>query len=105
MINPAMETDLVGELVEVYERRHFGDDYTKPPVVDVAARGRVRAVSDAGGNLRLWIEVLSRENGGAVYPQTRLYQYAEVGDVIVCDICPNREFGDALHLRLIRSQP
>lgn len=51
MINPTIETDLVGEMIEVYERHDHHPS--------LLARGRCRAVtSSAPGEIQLWLEIL-----------------------------------------------
>lgn len=78
MINPAIETDLVGELVRVDEC----GDYRHGGAWRTVARGRIRAVTAANdGDIRLWIEVHDEE----CQRFTRQGDCA-IGDVIVCTI-------------------
>ncbi len=59
MINPSIETDLVGELIEVHEPVHG----TVTDSSRLLARGRCRAVTyDNRGSLILWLEVVAWPN-------------------------------------------
>lgn len=101
MINPTVETDLVGDLVEitdVYYSTGVGQRET-------VARGRIRAVTSKVGELTVWIEVIDeacREafRGGVGHDRVELPQ---IGDIEVVSI-PAMQEHTSYRMRLLRGQ-
>lgn len=87
-IGNTVDTDLVGELVEVYRRLTVMND--------VIARGRVRAVTTSqAGELRLWIEVVAGVETASVRAR------GEIGEIIVCTVSLDGNYEPTV-LRLIK---
>jgi hypothetical protein len=82
MINPTVETDLVGEMIEITEDR---GKYIK-----VLGKGRCRAITAAtGGWLVFWLEVLEQ------------FDVFKPGDLIFCNSQGNQGYG--VTIRIIKS--
>lgn len=91
MINPAIETDLVGELA------HF-DVYIDGQWKTNGA-GRIRAVTaDRNGSMCIWLEVMSREDAQLCCGYG--YHDVAIGDVLSMWVSPE----PSCRLRLIRSK-
>ena len=85
MINPAIETNLCGEMVEIYDVH-----WTREPTLKrhelVKVRGRVCAVTTGrDGGLKVWIEILS-DDPGYVSDAPPGVSDAPPGDVLMWDI-------------------
>jgi hypothetical protein len=73
MINPTIETDLVGELCEIRESRN--------ECWGLIVRGRIRAVTGSGAMMHLWIEIIP-ETEYHPLPMSPIQEIYKIGDVI-----------------------
>lgn len=92
MINPAIETDLVGELVRVEKL-----SWSKDPLGKVVSRalmtGRVRAVTaHAPGYMFVWIEIVDEE-GCRVATED---EYSSYSNVAIGDLFPTIVGGEGV---------
>lgn len=100
MIGNTVETDLIGELVEVILTGSDNGPYNGGQYV--RARGRVRAATGtADGHICLWIEVLD-EDGRHVYP---LLPPPAIGDLVLCSTVPGNHANRAITIRVIKQAP
>ena len=99
-IGNTVETDLVGELVQIWQR---GDEQAPQPVL--IASGRIRAVScgNANGYIHAFVELLTADDVQAtdLYLRRKLHV---VGDIICVTITNGSDWGQySTYIRLIKS--
>ncbi len=91
MINPAVETDLVGDVIEVYEYAY--DRATVSGKGALRGRGLCRAVTALpAGDMRLWLEVRDDNDKWSFGADTA------VGDIVAMTVDSS-----STRLRLVRS--
>lgn len=93
MIGNTIETDLVGEIVEVWQRDE------RPRLV---ARGRVRAATGANGGVYVWLELLDHGDVAAAddYLGRPVHR---VGDIICMGLSSASDYSTySIYLRLIK---
>ena len=99
MINPAIETDLVGELVRVDQTRW--DKTAMKAIFHTDLMGRVRAVTTSSdGYLLLWIEII--DDDGLRLAAER-HENVAIGDLFPCRIGGDR-LDECPRLHILRGQ-
>lgn len=83
MMNPTIETDLVGDLIEISDREYISNRDNAQPGYwhhSLVGRGRVRAVTaDTAGTMLLWLEVIDEECECAFFSND---PRAKIGEIV-----------------------